>query len=82
MASRRGIRSTEEVEIVVERCGSVQNVFDNFKVDELKNYLRDRDLNLTGKKSELAEKVYGAAKLGIAKCATSEKEGGPEASRV
>ena len=57
MASSRGIRSREEVEEIVKTCGSVQSVFESLKVDELKNFLRDRDLNLSGKKWDLSEKI-------------------------
>ena len=57
----------------MQTCGSVQSVFESIKVDELKNFLRDRDLNLSGKKWILSEKVFGAAKLGIRKCATTEE---------
>ena len=74
MASSRGIRSREEVEEIVKTCGSVRSVFESLKVDELKNFLRDRDLNLSGKKWDLSEKVFGAAKLGIGKCATTEED--------
>lgn len=68
------VRSRAEIEQIVNNCETDNEVFRRLKVDELKIYLRDRDINLSGKKSDLSRKVFDAAKLGILKCPTSEEE--------
>ena len=47
-------------------CQSPDNL-KKFTVVELKDYLRVRDLNLSGNKNELCEKVFYAYKLGVPK---------------
>ena len=47
-------------------CQSPDNL-NKFTVVELKDYLRERDLNLSGNKNELCEKVFYAYKLGVPK---------------
>ena len=63
MAFSGGIRSREEAENIVRSYISVDEVYDTLKVDELKEYLRHRDLNLSGNKKSLSVKVFGASKL-------------------
>ena len=47
-------------------CQSPDNL-NKFTVVELKDYLREGDLNLSGNKNELCEKVFYAYKLGVPK---------------
>ena len=47
-------------------CQSPDNL-NKFTVVELKDYLRERDLNLSGNKNELCEKVFYAYKLAVPK---------------
>ena len=50
--------------------------FLKWKLDELKNCLKDRGVVISGRKAELAEKAYYAWKLGleVAKTAKEEEE--------
>ena len=52
------------VEFLQLNCQSPDNV-NKFTVVELKEYLRQRDLNLSGNKNELREKVFYAYKLAV-----------------
>jgi hypothetical protein len=54
----------------IQNCSTVEELISKFKVDDLKSYLRDRALNLSGDKRCLAKKVFGACKLQIPKAAT------------
>lgn len=63
-----------DLDRAVSSCKSVQEVIEQFKVEELKTYLRVRSLNLSGDKRCLAEKVFGAYKLGIQKASTEEQD--------
>ena len=47
-------------------CQSPDNL-NKFTVVELKEYLRERDLDLSGNKNELCEKVFYAYKLAVLK---------------
>ena len=73
-SSAKCVRSKEEAEKIVTNCVSHEEVCKNLKVEELKNYLRDRGLNLSGNKAELSKKAFGSVKLGISKCSTSKED--------
>ena len=55
-SSAKCVRSKEEAEKVVTNCVSHEEVCKNLKVEELKNYLRDRGLNLSGNKEKKRRK--------------------------
>lgn len=66
--------NTVDVDSTIQQCSSVQELMSRFKVDTLRSYLRDRDLNISGNKQYLAEKVFGACKLGIARATTVQQD--------
>ena len=66
--------ASEELDLEIQNCNSVQAVVSKFKVEQLKQYLRVRDLNLSGDKQCLAEKVFGACKLYIPRSTTAAQD--------
>lgn len=61
----------DRVEDGVRDCQSPQNL-NTFTVVEIKDYLRKRDLNLSGTKGDLCEKVFYAHKLEVPKCISAQ----------
>ena len=62
------------MEAELKHCYGVKDVLKRFTVEKLKNFLRERDLNLSGDKKLLAEKVFGAHKLDLTKSTTREED--------
>ena len=61
------------VEEHLRHCQSPDNL-NKFTIVELKEYLRQRDLNLSGTKNELCEKVFYAHKLAVPKSLGAQDE--------
>lgn len=52
----------------------MEDISRNPKVEDLKTFLKERDINLSGDKKSQAEKVFGAVTLGLETLLTRAKE--------
>lgn len=52
----------------------MEDISRNPKVEDLKTFLKERDINLSGDKKSQAEKVFGAVTLGLETLPTCAEE--------
>lgn len=52
----------------------MEDISRNPKVEDLKKFLKERDINLSGDKKSQAEKVFGAITLGLETLPTRAEE--------
>lgn len=52
----------------------MEDISRNPKVEDLKTFLKERDINLSGDKKSQAEKVFGAVTLGLETLPTRAEE--------